>query len=661
MKRTLFSLLIILFSTLGVSAQGTVNVMSVDPPTNFFITILAGIVLAFAFQLLLTMLSVALGITAIGDLKKAYAEHKFDSDDDDDDSSSNVGIMISSGLGVYNVITTSISLFAACMLAFMLTPIDYTPTNIALALVIWAVFYMLMFYIESRMIGSLIGGLFTAVLSGLKASGTAIQRMFTPSTQTQVQRITDATIEKLKAEFGGSFDADGFVKRVEKQLTNVSSNFPTYDTLKSDIRRIVAESKSQGSQGNDNSVVKWTAIQTALQTAIESNKTNGASAKGKEKANQLQSLLQDVKEAYEEADTNREAAKKVATQVGIDPERVDQVIDRFESFLSGNNFSDTNTDWKQQLQEIIEDPQAAVAQVKSKLKQYDKEKIVSLLAKNTSLDRDQAAKYAEDAEAFIQQFSADSNSTTSPYGDQQNSNEVDQILANIENFFTDNDFSASNGQWKQQLAAVLDDPKAAFAQVKEQVQTLDRDKIITLLANNTSLERERLNAYAIQAEQLIQEYQTKVSDNLKTEERLRQLEKNVAQFIDGTDVPELDYQLLKADFEQAMAHPKDSLSIVKNRLDTFDTNTLVSLIDRTGLLTRDQLRSFQQSIDEAKTEVSQQISRLENSARGAVARYERKAVIQAEHTRKAALAAAWWLVLSIVLSGSAATLAAVIV
>src|SRR5690606_27901974 len=69
---------------------------------NFFVCIVAGVLLAIGFQLLLTVLSVAAGITAIPELDEHHHKHhdtqKYkDHDDDDDDDGMNLGQKISTG------------------------------------------------------------------------------------------------------------------------------------------------------------------------------------------------------------------------------------------------------------------------------------------------------------------------------------------------------------------------------------------------------------------------------------------------------------------------------------------------------------------------------------------------------------------------------------
>ena len=78
---------------------------------NFFMTVLAGVLLAFGFQVLLTSLSAALGITAVGNIEKKVHEHSSEAEDDAKESSTPLMVKITSAMGVWTIVTVSASLF----------------------------------------------------------------------------------------------------------------------------------------------------------------------------------------------------------------------------------------------------------------------------------------------------------------------------------------------------------------------------------------------------------------------------------------------------------------------------------------------------------------------------------------------------------------------
>jgi hypothetical protein len=82
---------------------------------QFFVALFAGVLMAFAFQLLLTNFSVAFGISSLGG-----------SSDSDHESESLGGTIrkIETAVGLWTLITVSIALFIACFLAVKLSLVE---------------------------------------------------------------------------------------------------------------------------------------------------------------------------------------------------------------------------------------------------------------------------------------------------------------------------------------------------------------------------------------------------------------------------------------------------------------------------------------------------------------------------------------------------------
>ena len=68
-----------------------------------------------------------------------------------------------------------------------------------------------------------------------------------------------------------------------------------------------------------------------------------------------------------------------------------------------------------------------------------------------------------------------------------------------------------------------------------------------------------------------------------------------------------------------------------------------------------------ETIEDAKGYMADKLHKADEKIRRKVRNLQRKAVIKAEHARKLAAVAAWWLVASAVLSAGAAVLATMVV
>lgn len=524
--------------------------------SNFFITIVAGVVLALAFQFILTAVSVAAGVTAIGDVKKSYVkskvrpgdsdsqdEHDFDQDSSPDTAA---GVKITTAFGIWSLVTTCIALFGASALALNINMVETEATNTTTALVIWGLFFLILFYLETRIVGSLLGNLITAVTTGLKSSAGAISSMFTTSPDKKIENVMEHTIDKVRSEFNSGFNMDKVSDVLDNFLSRVDHKIPDYDQFRNDLEAIAKRSSSKNSPG------KWMAVQQVLNKAISDNSDSSDPDKAS-KARQLQQTLDTITRKYKEGEGGSEGTKNVAEEL-------------------------------------------------------------------TSMDREEIDKHSQKVREFL---------SSSP----------------------DSDFTPE--KIKIAFEALVKHPKMVGSILTDQVKGLDREGIVALLSSNTKLKKENVEKYADRVTETVQ----KVSEEFNTENRekfTKKIERRVKDFFSGTGREELDYSLLKNDVRNIIDSPKDSLEIIKHRASTFDADTLRAVVTNNKYVREDQIDSIMESISDSKNEVLDKIRQIETKAHEQVKILERKAVIQAEHARLTAASAAWWLVLTAILSGVAA-------
>ena len=555
---------------------------------NYFVTVLFGVMLAIGFQFLLTSLSLAIGISAIPNLKESYAASRYGKNNNDKDNNewhettenTDTGVMVSSAFGLWNVITAALSLFAATALALTLTPVVTTTIAITLGLTIWAVFYLLMFYLEGKMVGTAIGGLISTAVSGLRAGADTVKSIFTPSPSSQVNSVVDNTIEKFRSEMTAAFDTDSiaqainnFTNKVDKSVTKAADSLdkastkvankigeaPSYEELKADLQQTLTDARKDGSS----SPAKWTAIQSAIQTLVhkasEDGDQNDASRKGR--IQQLQGLLAQ----FQSGDSNN----------GNRP--------------AGVQLSQTYDEYVAKLQNWIDD-------------------------------------------ATPEDF------------------DTEQLSTSVQEFFND--------------------PRGTSTAVLDRVKTLDKQTVIQMLTKNTSLEKEQIENYADKVTETINTIQAKANDVLDND-TLRSIQEKVLNFIngaqaqvqnltssDGSSTGSFDFASLKNQFLGVINNPSDSYDTVMGRIKNYRRQDLVNTLVANTSLTHDDINKAVGQFEDAQNTVKDQLQAAADAANSAKNQAARRAVIQADGARKAAVAASWWLFAAIVLSGVAAAFGA---
>ena len=190
---------------------------------QFFIALISGVLLAFAFQLLLTNLSVAAGISYLG--RSSSSSH-----DDSEDGGSAVK-SISVKVGVWTLITVTLALFLACFFAVQLSLLATERLGAIVGLVIWAAYFSILVWVSSTAVGSLIGSVVGAATSGFQSIvGTATAAIGSKMAQKQVVSTAEAVASAVRNELGSGIDPESIRESVEGYIQRI--RLPGFDLSK---------------------------------------------------------------------------------------------------------------------------------------------------------------------------------------------------------------------------------------------------------------------------------------------------------------------------------------------------------------------------------------------------------------------------------------------
>ena len=602
MKKTFLTPALLLCAATVAYAQDVALVTDIVATPNYIVAIISGVIIAFAVQYLLTALSVAIGISATPDLKHKYAELKAQPNDptraghkrwdEMDEKSTPLGVVISTGMGVWNTLTTAIALFAGTSLALTLSPVLTAPIAITLALTIWGLFFMLLFWLESRFASTIVGGLISTATAGIKSLAQGVADLVTPSPMSKAESFADATISKLESSFGGSLDSDriveaiqNFGQQINKSVDNAGNqvaktvddklgNVPSYEQLRKDIRNIVQE----GAQAGKSNPAKWTAIQSVIQTAIEgSSSSDNAGAGGASKRSQLQDLLKELKANYDQQGGDAVAAFKqtASAKTSLSEEDIDAYVEQVKQTIGSSTSADVDSGaLSRKLQDLLQRG-GGNSKLLEKLTSIDQETIKQLVANNTSMSKEQVDSFVSKALKAI--------------------NDLREQL--------------TQGNFQEAMSTVEDATGVHLQESVDQVQAM----VTSFLGGGTS---------------------TRGSSDSN----------------DGG----LDFAGIKRIVTDLISKPDDTIAAVRSRLTNFNADDIVERLPIAANSTAEAKMQLRDTLNTARTEIETRINQLEASAHGTYRQAERRAVIEAEHLRKSAMTAAWWLVISIVVSGLAA-------
>ncbi len=230
--------------SLGSAALAQLAESGVDTPEEaalifsgpqFFIALLSGLILTFGFHLLLTNLSVAAGMSYVG--------HSSPSKSSSDGKSGSSNRKIGVAFGLWTLITVSLALFVACLLAVKLSLYSSPLLGAITGLVIWGTYFCMLFWVSSTTVGSLIGSIVkTATSSFQTLVGTASTAIGARSAGNQLVETAEATAAAVRKEITAGWDGEDIKDTLQDYLSTVTS--PSLDTqdLEAEFERLIRES-----------------------------------------------------------------------------------------------------------------------------------------------------------------------------------------------------------------------------------------------------------------------------------------------------------------------------------------------------------------------------------------------------------------------------------
>jgi nucleoid DNA-binding protein len=203
---------------------------------QFFIALVSGILLAFAIQLLLTNFSVAAGISYLGNLTS-------DSDrgERDDDEGGGLSVRkITTGVGIWTLISVSVALFFACYLAVQLSLLTTPRLGAIISLVIWAAYFTLLMWVSSTTVGSFMGSVVQTAISGFQAvAGTATAAIGGQAAKRQVVSTAEAVAAAVKNELGSGLDPESLRESMEDYVGRLKRPGLDTATIRADLKNLL--------------------------------------------------------------------------------------------------------------------------------------------------------------------------------------------------------------------------------------------------------------------------------------------------------------------------------------------------------------------------------------------------------------------------------------
>ncbi len=501
---------------------GAVGVFHLEAP-QFFFAIIAGLILALAFQSVLTFLSISVGLTmtpsmrpGIEDARAHAREHqrKAESLSGDNREPQNLGAAASpyaayypegtmgdesgktggggetgkallkflNGMGIWLLVTTSIALFFAAWLAVELSLVPTVALGVILGLIIWAAFFALVSYLEAIGISSLLGGMVHLGTSGITGSFDLIKNVVSSSREKEIEKTARNVVHAIYEEVSQIAHHDKLDKRIAEYLRNFQAGGLDYDKVRKDILDLLEHLRLE-----EHIEIDESDLSRIFTMHIEK------SALSRENAGKLSRTVKDAMRDYKSKGTKAEGAIAAMEKLApVHDEDAHAFRMKLEKWLAQTGREEIRPDAiYDDLEKMLQSPKATPEIISHRLSLINRDTIRDILVNNLNISSEKAQKTIDMLLGVKSKMSEKYRAGETGDGGGGGSMQ-ETVERRISEYFQSLGLEELDYETlKTDVQEMLHDPKHAPDILRHRLSQMDRETVITVLASNPNISEER--------------------------------------------------------------------------------------------------------------------------------------------------------------------------
>ncbi len=569
---------------------------------RFFVALISGVVLAFAFQLLLTNLSVAAGISIIG--------RSSDHDDDHDHSSSGMGGTIRKigfAVGLWTLVTVTVALFIACLLAVKLSLITSASLGAIVGVVIWGAYFSLLVWVSSTTVGSLIGSVVNTATSGFQAIvGTATAALGAKAVNDQVVSTAEAAAAAVRRELGAGLDPSSIRESLEDYLEGLRPPGLDFGRIRGEFERLINDPELHeivGSGSPADVIDRLRHIDRRTFVNLVSSRTDLSRQEAERLVDQLESIWKQTLGRLQRQNPTAELVEYLRTvQPGqLDNRELRDRIDRLtdEVRRQGQLLQSAQANQLGQLGQLAQQPPKQEASLFDRAVQLGMSTLVGTVMSRADLSDLDVEKILDQLQSVGGKVKDKTQQVAGQVADKVPALPFNTIRADVENYLLNAyTWHLNRVTLDAEFKDVIYDPEASPSLVRRQLEQISRRDFVDILTRRGDLTPPRVTEIADQLETI----RTSLLNTVKAsegEEQSQDLRSRVENYLRNTQKAELNPEGIERDFQTLLEDREAGYDALKARLSQFDRGTLVALLA--------------QRSDMSEAEANQLVDRLEQT------------------------------------------------
>lgn len=622
---------------------------------RFFVALISGVILAFAFQLVLTNLSIAAGISYLGHPSESQEIESF----------GGTIRKIGTRLGIWTLVTVTIALFIACFLAVKLSLLILDPgLGAILGLVIWGAYFLLLMWVSSTTVGSLIGSVVNTATASFQAiMGTATAALGARSVNQQVVATAEAAASAVRRELGSAIppasirqNVEHYIEKLRPPELDISQirdefksllNEPQFKAIATspDLGKIdrqqfvdLVNSRTDLSQREVNRIAD--ALQNVWEQVVSQQKPTKESLgelvnylkslpPGQTKTDELNAKLdQLIAEIHSTKETEQKPGmmqQAISALTGVvlgradlsdlDVEKIwrslntarekviEQVTEQPYNPIRADidNYLLNSYPWQlsqeriaQEFRDVIYDPAADPGVIRRELEQINRQDFINILQAKGLLAQAQIYHIADQLVMVRDEVLVIVTA-------QEEREIVQDLQRRVESYLlVTPKANLTSAGIEDNFKPLLADPEADYQTLSRRLAQVEREEMAEiLLARNDIQERDLdpiLDELEMQRDRVLVE---SLGLAQQAQHQAETLWLNVESYLRNTGKEQLNPDAIRADLKRLLDDPQAGILAIRARLSRFDKDTLVQLLSQRQDLTEAQVHQIIDVVEES--------------------------------------------------------------
>jgi hypothetical protein len=450
----------------------------------FFLAILAGLALAVGFQLLLTNLSFAAGVSAL----------RVGPGEDEPEASSSgerrtLGARarrLTASVGLWAVVTASLALFFASWLAVELSLTISAFIGAIIGLVIWSLFYLVMTTVQATAAWTLVGNLLRTAGTGLRAAWGGVSGALSRSDEARMSAAATRVTRAVREELFRDVRMDQVREEVRDYIRQLSPKPLNPAEVRQEVQQLLTDTELQSvAQHADAPQIGGDTVVSVLRARPASEGRRVTTRDVQAVAHGMDEALRVIKdEAFSGKDRVSAVADAALRLGGRSAEDAASIRARVEAWLRSTGKEELDPDGiKRDLERLLAEPALGLAALRDRARLVDRETVEAVLAQRSDISPEEAHRIVETVEGWARALGARGNAARPELAAAR-----DRATAKVRSYLEslkrpELDYEAIRAD----VERLLDEPGLGVEALAERVRAIDRDTVKSILASRRDI------------------------------------------------------------------------------------------------------------------------------------------------------------------------------